>query len=80
MLVINERPVAELMYTRDQGLPIAVCISRFESEPWPITVEQRGAQRVASWIIDGYAYLVVGEIDDTTAQDIAERVAAQIKS
>jgi anti-sigma factor RsiW len=80
MLVINERPVAELMYTRDQGFPIAVCISRFGSEPWPITVEQRGAQRVASWMIDGYAYVVVGEIDDPMAQDIAERVAAQIKS
>jgi anti-sigma factor RsiW len=80
MLVVNDRPVAELMYTRDHGLPIGICVTQIAADTAPISVEQRGEERVASWITGGYAYVVVGEIDDATARDIAQRVATQIKS
>jgi anti-sigma factor RsiW len=80
MLVVNDRPVAELMYTRDHGLPIGICVTQMAAEPSPISIEQRGRERLASWITGGYAYVVVGEIDDPTARDIAQHVAAQIKS
>ena len=76
MLVVNDHPVAALMYTRDEGLPIAVCVSRIQSGDKGISFEQRGAQRVAFWITDGYAYLVVGQIDGPTAEDLAALVAA----
>jgi len=78
IFVVNARPVAEFMYTRDRGRPIGICITAvWMATPHRITVEQRGAERLASWIADGFAYLVVGEIDNPTAQDIARRVAAQ---
>jgi anti-sigma factor RsiW len=80
MLVVNDRPVAELMYTRDHGLPIGICVTQMAADDSPISVEQRGRERLASWITSRYAYIVVGEIDDPTAQDIARRVATQIKS
>jgi anti-sigma factor RsiW len=78
MLVINDRPVAELMYTRAHGLPIAVCVTQIEGKPWSMDVEQRGALRVATWAKDAYAYAVVGEIGDEQARDLARRVKAQI--
>jgi anti-sigma factor RsiW len=78
LLVINDRPVAELMYTRAEGLPIAICVSRIDGKPWSMIVEQHGAQRTASWANDGYAYVVVGEVDDATAMDIAWRVKLPI--
>jgi len=78
MLVINDRPVAELMYTRAHGLPIAVCVTQIEGKPWSMDVEQHGALRVASWAKDSYAYVVVGEIGDEQARDLAWRVKAQI--
>jgi anti-sigma factor RsiW len=78
MLVINDRPVAELMYTRAHGLPIAVCVTRIEGKPWSMGVDQRGALRVASWAKDAYAYVVVGEIGDEQARDLAWRVKVQI--
>jgi anti-sigma factor RsiW len=80
MLVINDQPVAELMYTRAQGLPIALCVSRMPGGDEPTSIEQRGPQRAASWITGGYAYLVVGEIDGSTAENLAARIAAQIES
>ena len=80
MFVVNDRPVAELMYTRDHGLPIGICVTQIAADTAPVSVEERGRERVASWITGGYAYVVVGEIDDPTAQGIARRVAAQMKS
>jgi len=80
MLVVNGRPVAELMYARDHGLPIGICVTQMAAETSPISIAQRGRERLASWITGGYAYVVVGEMDDPTAQDIAQRVATQIKS
>ncbi len=80
MLVANDHPVAQLMYTRDHGLPIGICVTQMAAETSPISVEQRGRERLASWVTGGYAYVVVGEIDDPTARDIARRVAAQIES
>jgi anti-sigma factor RsiW len=78
MLVVGDRPVAELMYTREEGLPIAICVARIEGKPWLMGVEQHDALRIASWAKDGYAYLVVGDLDEATAKDLAWRVKAQI--
>jgi anti-sigma factor RsiW len=80
IFVVNAHPVAELMYTRDQGLPIGVCVTRMDARASPLAVERRGAELLASWIADGYAYVVVGELDDSAVKDIARRVAAQIRS
>jgi anti-sigma factor RsiW len=78
MLVVNDRPIAELMYTREEGLPIAVCVSRIDGKPWLMGVDQHDGLRIASWAKDGYAYLVVGELDEATVKDLAWRVKAQI--
>jgi anti-sigma factor RsiW len=71
MLVVNDRPVAELMYTRARGLPVAVCVTQIDGKPWSMVVEQHGALRLASWAKDAYAYVVVGEIGDAQALEIA---------
>jgi anti-sigma factor RsiW len=78
MLVVNDRPVAELMYTGAEGLPIAICVSHIDGKPWSMEVEQHGALRIASWAKDGYAYLVVGELDNATVRRIAWSVKVQI--
>ena len=43
MLVVNGAPVAQFMYTRAQGLPVAVCIGQSEGAAQPVAVERRGA-------------------------------------
>jgi anti-sigma factor RsiW len=78
LLVVNDRPVAELMYTRDVGLPVGICVSRIGGQPWSVDVERHDALRIASWAKDGYAYIVVGEFDDAAARDLARRVAGRI--
>jgi anti-sigma factor RsiW len=80
MLVIDGEPVAQFMYTRAHGLPVAVCIARMEGAPRPLTMARRGALRVAAWRQDGYAYVVVGEMPAEFARAVAERVRAQLRT
>jgi anti-sigma factor RsiW len=80
MVVAEGRPVAQLIYTREGGLPVALCIARSEGEPSPISVARRDALRVASWGDAAYAYVVVGELDDARAHALALAAAAQLKS
>jgi anti-sigma factor RsiW len=80
MLIINERPVAQLMYTREKGLPIGLCLTQVTGNPSSISVERRGAMQLASWEDGYYGYVVVGDMDAADARDIAERARLQLKS
>jgi anti-sigma factor RsiW len=80
MLVISDQPVAALMYTRGEGLPIAFHVTRIRADDKPTCIQQHGSQRVASWISGGYAYVLVGEIDGSTAEELATLLAAQTES
>jgi anti-sigma factor RsiW len=80
MLVISGHPVAALIYTREDGLPIAFHVARIPTTDGPTCIQQRGPQRVASWISGGYAYLLVGEIDAPIAEVLAALIVAQTES
>jgi anti-sigma factor RsiW len=79
MLVVDGRPVAQLMYTRPRGLPVAVCVTPTDRNAAPIHVEQRGALHLATWTDDGYGYVVVGELDRNAVQYLAEQVEQQFR-
>jgi anti-sigma factor RsiW len=79
MVIINNHPVAQLMYTRDQGLPVGVCVTELRGAPAALSIESRGELRLAEWEDGSYAYVVVGELDAGTAYDIATHVEAALK-
>jgi anti-sigma factor RsiW len=79
MLIVNNHPVGQLMYTRDQGLPVGICVTELRGTPAALSIESRGALRLAIWEDGRYAYLVVGELDAGAAHDIAARVEAELK-
>ena len=79
MVIINNHPVGQLMYTRDQGLPAGVCVTQLRGAPAALSIESRGALRLAVWEDGSYAYVVVGELDAGAARDIAARVEAELK-
>ncbi len=79
MLVIDGKPVADLLYTRDRGHPVAICITRLEGAPDDIRIDRKNGQRVAMWSDGQFAYLIVGELEIGVARAIAERVAEQFR-
>jgi anti-sigma factor RsiW len=78
LLAIDGKPVAQLMYTRANGRPVGVCLTRMEGPPEALRTDRRGALRLASWKDADFAYVVVGELDEAAARDVAVRAAQQL--
>ena len=75
MLVVDGKPVAELMYTRANGRPIAICIAEAArgaaSSGTPVAIARNGDLRLASWQNGAHTFVVVGETDDAAIGAIA---------
>jgi anti-sigma factor RsiW len=80
MLVVNHRPVAQLLYTRAGGQPIGVCVTQLPDEQAPINVDHRDGLRLVSWVQDGYGYIIVGDLPETQVRQVADRVATSFGS
>jgi anti-sigma factor RsiW len=78
LVVLNGEPVAELMYTRPTGLPIALCILYHVGQPSTIAMERRGNLNLATWNDGSHSYFVVGEADPATIQGLATLARKQL--
>ena len=77
MLVVDGKPVAELMYVRPVGLPVAICVTPLDGAAEPLRMDTKHGMRLASWLDGRHAYVVVGDLDEKTATGVAELAAAQ---
>jgi len=80
MVVIDRKPVAALIYTRENGPPVAICIIRGASGALGVRIDRRGEQNLASWTDGAYTYIIVGDLTDADARGLAERAAPQLRS
>ena len=78
LVVLDGQPVAELMYTRAKGLPIAFCVFHRQGTPAKVRIDQRGVTSLASWGDGSHTYFVVGEADVKLIEDLAARVQRQL--
>jgi anti-sigma factor RsiW len=78
LVVLDGEPVAELMYTRPSGLPIAFCVLYHVGQPSTITVERRGDLNLATWNDGSHSYFVVGDADPSTIQGLAMLARKQL--
>lgn len=78
MVVLDGSPVAELMYTREHGLPIALCILNHGGKQGDVRVERRGDVRLANWDDGSHSYVVVGEASSDTVRDLANLARKQL--
>jgi anti-sigma factor RsiW len=76
MYVVDERPIAEFFFTRPNGAPIGVCVTKRNSEGEAVQFDRRDGLTLASWGAGDYAYIVVGDTGRPEAQQIVDRVAA----
>jgi anti-sigma factor RsiW len=77
--VSDGNPVADLLYTRADGPPVAFCIVHADDGPKgnDIEVTTRGEQRVAYWQSHGYTFAIVGDLSADRARAIAEQARRQ---
>jgi anti-sigma factor RsiW len=80
MLVVDGKPVAQLMYTRPGSLPLAVCITRSSKAPAPVRIEQRNGLDLAWWRDAAYTYVIIGVVAPEEAKILADRVGNALRS
>ena len=78
MVVLDGEPVAELMYTREKGLPIAFCVIYHTGAPVPMQVDKRGEIHLANWDDGTHSYVVVGEADRSLIEGLAALARKQL--
>ena len=78
MVVMDGLPVAELMYTRDGGLPIAFCVFHRTGKPGDVQEARRGAMNLATWEDGSNSFVVVGEATPNTIRELAALARKQI--
>jgi anti-sigma factor RsiW len=74
MLVLAGNPVAQLMYTRDTGTPVAFCIAFGEKDNTPLAIDEFHGLNVGYWDRGGYTYVIVGALSQETIRHIAAEV------
>jgi anti-sigma factor RsiW len=78
LVVLDGAPVAELMYTRAKGLPIAFCVLAHAGEATSVMVERRGAFNLATWDDGHHSYIVVGDAEPAMIRDLAAQAKQQL--
>ncbi|MFO1028872.1 MAG: anti-sigma factor [Acetobacteraceae bacterium] len=78
MAVLEGAPVAQLMYTRADGPPIAFCVFHHPGKPTGMVVERHGEMHVAMWDDGVHGYIVVGEADAAVIRSLASMAQRQI--
>jgi anti-sigma factor RsiW len=78
LVVLDGEPVAELMYTRDNGLPIAFCVLSHGGKADAVAVERRGDLNLATWDDGAHSYIVVGEADAAVIRELATMARKQL--
>jgi anti-sigma factor RsiW len=80
MLVAGGEPVAQLIYSRNLGLPIAVCLARPAGRPHGIDFVKREGLHLATWTDMDSTYVIVGDVDTEVLREIADSVALQLRT
>jgi anti-sigma factor RsiW len=78
LTVVDGEPVAELMYRRAHGLPIALCVYLHAGPPRGIEITRRGDQGIADWQDGTHGYAVVGEADSEALSSMAALARRQL--
>jgi len=78
MLVLEGNPVAQLIYTRESGAPIGLCITFGEMDYRPFAVEKHHGINVGHWTENGYTYVIVGAMPKDGIWHIATAVDVQL--
>lgn len=76
MLVVNGRPVAQLLYTRPGSQPLGVCVTKLQDAPEPFRFAHDEELNLVSWREGSYTYAIVGDVGDTELRQLAQLVAA----
>ena len=79
ILSFNGKPLMQMAYLDDGGVPFALCVIGFEAEARAMKDQMVGGLAASSWVADGVGYLVIGGDDPALTRSYAEIFRDQLK-
>jgi anti-sigma factor RsiW len=80
LLAIDAYPVAQFLWSRDNGDPVAICVTFGPPESKPLNIEHHRGLNVGVWDENGYTYVVVGALTEDGVRRIAAKVDTSVGS
>jgi anti-sigma factor RsiW len=78
LLAIDAHPVAQLLWSREHGDPIGICVTFGAPERKPLDIEHHRGLNIGVWDENGYTYVVVGALTEDSVRRIAAKVDTDI--
>lgn len=72
VLAFNQKPLAQFMYQGLDGTPIAICVLKNGKQDKAISLANIKGLNSASWNLDGFAFIVIGDTDSEVIENIAK--------
>ena len=78
MLGLKGKPLVQMAYLAEGGVPFALCIIRNNAEPYAPEVEVIAGLATAHWAEDGFGFLIIGGEDLPFVGALAEALQGRI--
>ncbi|MDF1721804.1 MAG: hypothetical protein P1U65_14120 [Minwuia sp.] len=79
VLAFNSKPLVQLAYLGDDGVPVAFCIIASNKPEAGTQYEQRNGLGIVHWIIGGYGLMVIGDLPEERLNSIARDLRKSIQ-
>lgn len=80
VLAFEGKPLAQIVFSNDAGLPVALCLIQGSDIDADVVLSTRSDLQTASFSVGGFDYLLVGDIDAETTQTLATQFLSALKA
>jgi len=79
VLAFNKKPLVQLAYLGDDGVPVAFCIIASNKPEADMQYETRNGLGIVHWIIGGYGLMVIGDLPEDRLNNIARDLRQSVR-
>lgn len=79
VLAFNGKPLVQLAYLGDDGIPVAFCIIASNKPEADVQYEVRNGLGIVHWIIGGYGLMVIGDLPEDRLNNIARDLRQSVR-
>ena len=78
LLAFNDKPLVQLAFLGDGGVPVAFCIIASNKPEAETQFEVRNGLGIVHWIIGGYGLMVIGDLPEDRLKSIAHELRQSV--
>lgn len=79
VLAFKNKPLVQLAYLGDDGVPVAFCIIASNKPEADVQYEVRNGLGIVHWIIGGYGLMVIGDLPEDRLNSIARDLRQSVR-